>query len=223
MTSQSDMFLEGEGDNYFRRNKPTLDSVVTAYGNETSEVDWLCRALTPFQEQIHSVLEIGCANGAKLERMCSALGAKGAGIDPSALAVADGNQRLQDGKIRLHTGTASSLPFEPQSFDFVYFGFCLYLLDRHDLFPAMSEADRVLKNGGFIAITDFDPIQQHKRPYHHKEGIFSYKQDYSKLLLGSGMYFLVSKTSFSHRWPYFDADGGERVSTSLLFKEIDAY
>jgi len=118
MTSQSDMFLEGEGDNYFRRNKPTLDSVVTAYGNETSEVDWLCRALTPFQEQIHSVLEIGCANGAKLERMCSALGAKGAGIDPSALAVADGNQRLQDGKIRLHTGTASSLPFEPQSFDF---------------------------------------------------------------------------------------------------------
>jgi hypothetical protein len=91
------------------------------------------------------------------------------------------------------------------------------------LFPAIAEADRVLINGGFLAITDLDPIHRHKRPYHHKDGLFSYKQDYSEMFTASGMYFMVSKTSFSHRRPNFDLDGSERVSTTLLFKERDAY
>ena len=114
-------------------------------------------------------------------------------------------------------------PLRPNPYDLVYFGFCLYLLDRRDLFSAIAEADRVLKNGGFVAITDFDPISQHKRPYHHKDSVFSFKQDYSKFFTGSGMYFLVSKSSFSHQQPFLDVDGDERLSTTLLFKEMDAY
>src|SRR5258708_11795718 len=139
------------------------------------------------------------------------------------MAIADGNGKLRGGRIELQAGTASKLPLESQSLDLVYFGFCLYLVDRQDLFSAVAEADRVLKNGGFLAITDFDPIHWHKRPYHHKEGIFSFKRDYSKLFTASGMYFLVAKTRFSHRGASFDPDGGERVSTTLLFKERDAY
>jgi ubiquinone/menaquinone biosynthesis C-methylase UbiE len=223
MSNQSDTFLEGEGDNYFRRNKAALDSTATTWGKQFSEIDWLQQALAPLKDKIHSVLEIGCSNGIKLERICAILGASGSGVDPSRLAVAEGNLRLGEGKIRLHTGTASSLPFETQSFDFVYFGFCLYLLDRQNLFSAIAEADRVLRTGGFLAITDFDPVRQHKRPYHHKEGVFSFKQDYSRFFTESGMYYLVSKNSFSHRQSFFDTEGDERVSTTLLFKEIEAY
>jgi len=174
--------------------------------------------------KINSVLEIGCSNGVNLERMCDLLQATGRGIDPSDLAVTEGNLKFgSGGRIQIHTGTASSLPFETQSFDLVFFGFCLYLLDRNELFAAIAEADRVLKNGGFLAITDFDPIHRHKRPYVHKGGVFSFKQDYSQLFSASGMYYLVGKISFSHRQQFFDVDGNERVSTTLLFKEIDVY
>ncbi len=215
---QSAIFLEGEGDNYFRRNKAALEVRSSA-----SEIVWLGQALSPFKDKVNSVLEIGCSNGAKLEQICGLLHAKGQGIDPSKQAVDEGNRRLSGKVAQLHVGTASRLPFESLSFDFVYFGFCLYLLDRQDLFAATAEADRVLKFGGFLAITDFDPIHRHKRPYHHKDGVFSFKQDYSKIFTESGLYYLVSKNSFSHRQPFFDADGNERVSTTLLFKEIDAY
>ncbi len=216
--NQSAIFLEGEGDNYFLRNKAALEVRSGA-----SEITWLGQALSPFKDKINTVLEIGCSNGAKLEQICGLLDAKGQGIDPSKQAVDEGNLRLSWSGTQLHVGTASRLPFEALSFDFVYFGFCLYLLDRQDLFAATAEADRVLKSGGFLAITDFDPIHRHKRPYHHKDGVFSFKQDYSKVFTESGLYYLVSKNSFSHRQPFFDADGHERVSTTLLFKEIDAY
>jgi ubiquinone/menaquinone biosynthesis C-methylase UbiE len=216
--NQSAIFLEGEGDNYFRRNKAALES-----GTSASEVTWLSHALSPFQTKIGSVLEIGCSNGAKLEQICALLDAKGQGIDPSKQAVDQGNLRLSGSGTQLHVGSASRLPFEGQSFDFVYFGFCLYLLDRQDLFAAIAEADRVLKFGGFLAITDFDPINRHKRPYSHKEGVFSFKQDYAKMFTESGLYYLVAKNSFSHRQTFFDADGNERISTTLLFKEVDAY
>jgi ubiquinone/menaquinone biosynthesis C-methylase UbiE len=216
--NQSAIFLEDEGDKYFVRNKAALELRSGA-----SEVIWLGQALSPFKEKINSVLEIGCSNGAKLEQICSLLDAKGQGIDPSKLAVDEGNRRLLGSGTKLHVGTASHLSFESGSFDFVYFGFCLYLLDRQDLFAAAAEADRVLKFGGFLAITDFDPIHRHKRPYHHKDGLFSFKQDYSKTFTESGLYYLVAKNSFSHRQPFFDMDGNERVSTTLLFKEVDAY
>jgi len=215
---QSAIFLEGEGDNYFLRNKAALEVRTVA-----NEIAWLGQALSPFKGKVNSVLEIGCSNGAKLEQVCALLDAQGQGIDPSKQAVDEGNHRLQGSGAQLHVGTASRLPFESVSFDLVYFGFCLYLLDRQDLLTAMAEADRVLKFGGFLAITDFDPIHRHKRPYHHKEGVFSFKQDYAKVFTESGLYYLVSKNSFSHRQSFFDADGNERVSTTLLFKEVDAY
>lgn len=194
---QSAIFLEGEGDNYFRRNKAALEVRSGA-----SEIMWLGQALSPFKDKVNSVLEIGCSNGAKLEQICGLLDAKGHGIDPSKQAVDEGNRRLSGKVAQLHVGTASRLPFDGLSFDFVYFGFCLYLLDRQDLFTAMAEADRVLKFGGFLAITDFDPIHRYKRPYHHKESVFSFKQDYSKVFTESGLYYLVSKNSFSHRQPF---------------------
>jgi ubiquinone/menaquinone biosynthesis C-methylase UbiE len=215
---QSAVFLEGEGDNYFRRNKAALD-----VPGEANEITWLGRELLSFKEKVNNILEIGSSNGAKLAQICSILHAGGQGIDPSKQAVDEGNLKLAGKNVHLQVGTAATLPFADRSFDLVYFGFCLYLLDRQNLFPAIAEASRVLKNGGFLAITDFDPIHRHKRPYHHKDGVFSFKQDYSRLFTEGGLFYLVSKNSFSHRQTFFDVDGNERVSTTLLYKEIDAY
>jgi ubiquinone/menaquinone biosynthesis C-methylase UbiE len=140
--------------------------------------------------------------------------------------VNSGNERFskkQKAGLHLHVGTANSLPFDSATFDFVFFGFCLYLVDRNEIFQAVAEADRVLKKGGFLAILDFDPGQQHKRIYRHKEGIYSYKTSHADFFTAGGQYYLVAKESFSHAGTQFTTDPDERLSLSILYKEEDCY
>lgn len=200
-----------EGDQWYARNRAALNS------NHQS-VGWLCAQLAPFKAEINAVLEIGCGNGVNLRAICQLLSCRGEGIEPSSLAVQEGNATGGE-MARLQVGVASRLPYADYQFDLVYFGFCLYLLDRKDLLAAVSEADRVLKPGGFLAITDFDPAVRHARPYRHLPGLMSYKQDYAACFLQNGLYHLVAKHSYSHRQFYFDRATDERVATVLLYKE----
>ena len=107
-------------------------------------------------------------------------------------------------------------------FDVVYFGFCLYLVDRFDLFQVVAEADRVLKTGGFLFITDFDPRIAMKRKYHHKEGVYSYKMKYENLFLGSPSYTLIEKRLHHIVNGNLPKDE-DMVSTCVLQKGLDPY
>jgi ubiquinone/menaquinone biosynthesis C-methylase UbiE len=214
---QAKAFLEGEGDNWFQRNKDALGARSAFYETETIK-----RVLGPHRARIKAVLEIGCGNGAKLRDICRFFGAGGCGLDPSAEAIADGKKAGGE-DIAFHVATAAELPLPAASFDLVCFGFCLYLVDRDDIFRAVAEADRVLKSGGFLVIVDFDPARRHKRPYHHKPGLFSYKTSYADFFTAGGHYYLVAKDSFAHGGDGFALDSDERISVSVLYKEIDAY
>jgi len=223
MKSQNSIFKDGEADSWYSRNKEILDEIGSTQKKLPLDLENLSKNLDPFKSEISHILKIGCSNGKKLETLCQSLDASGHGIEPSALAVEEGNSRMKGSPIQLVCGTADELPFESNSFDLVYFGFCLYLVGRQTLLKSLSEADRVLKAGGFLAITDFDPGRMYKRPYSHQEGLFSYEQDYSKNFTESGLYYLVSKSSFSHTKNFFDREGDERISLSLLYKEMDPY
>ncbi len=214
--NQSKIFLENEGDSWFERNKTAVERTSRYYETETIK-----RVLQHCQGSINNILEIGCSNGAKLLDLCDFFNATGYGVDPSTAAVESGNKQHKD--LQLSVSTASELSYNDDTFDLVYFGFCLYLVDRNDIFKAVAEADRVLKRGGFLAILDFDPKQRHKRPYHHKPGLFSYKTSYADFFTTSGHYYLVAKESFSHGANHFTPDSDERVSVSILYKEPDAY
>jgi ubiquinone/menaquinone biosynthesis C-methylase UbiE len=214
--SQSKIFLASEGDGWFERNKAAVNSKSNFY-----ETDTIKRVLQSYKEVINNVLEIGCGNGAKLNDLCQYFNANGNGIDPSSAAIKNGNDLHKH--LDLSVATASNLPHSNNFFDLVYFGFCLYLVDREDIFKAVAEADRVLKSGGFLAILDFDPKQRHKRPYHHKPGLFSYKTSYSDFFTAGGHYYLVAKESFSHGASHFATDSDERVSVSILYKEPEPY
>lgn len=221
--SQNKIFTEGEGDAWFNRNQDHIQTIEQVI--KSPDIRYVLDTLTPFSARINRILEIGCSNGIKLETICQHLNAVGVGVEPSPMAVKNGNDRTKLADTTLVAGTGDKLPSlcMDASFDLVYFAFCLYLFDRNTLMQSLSEADRVLKPGGFLVITDFDPGSHYKRPYNHFQGVFSYKQDYASFYTQSGLYYLMGKHSFSHRVPSFDEFPDERISTSVLYKEIDPY
>lgn len=209
---QRDTFLGGEGDAYFRRNAAVYDA---------GSADRLSFALDVLQHHVTPgarVLEIGCANGLNLERLRRACGTQGSGIDPAGAAIEAGRQAFPT--LDLQIGTAETLPFPDASFDLVWFGFCLYVMDRALLPRAVAEADRVLKDGGVLAIVDFDPGVPVRRRYAPAEGLASYKMDYARMFLGFPQYTLAEKRPFSHSGERFHADPGERLAVQVLYKDL---
>ena len=218
MQKQSDFFINSEGDGWYERNYEMLKEKNETI-NKSKDVQFINQILYPNKENINNILEIGCSSAIKLKSLVKYFNASGAGIDPSVVAIENAKNDATLADLDLRTGIASSLPYASQSCDLVYFSFCWYLLDRTEIFTAVAEADRVLKDGGFLAICDFDNSTPYKRPYHHKEGLFSYKNDYSKIFTGSGHYHLMAKESYSHQAEFFTKEFDERVAISILFKQ----
>ncbi len=210
--TQKDVFLSSEGDAWFTRNQGGLNNESEARRKPVQMLSRYCAPGDP-------VLEIGCADGSNLAALAAAGDIRGYGIEPSAQAVESGRGKFPD--LDLRQGSADRLPFADGQFKLVWFGFCLYLLDRTSLMQAMAEADRVLATGGFLAITDFDPPTPRKRRYHHRDGVFSWKMDYSRILLGNPSYVLVEKASYSHGGLEFHPDPSERVATWILHKSLE--
>jgi len=205
--TQKSSFLAGEGDAWFKRN---------SFGNSGSTLDYVISLITSINGRPRSALEIGCSNGSKLARLCTAFECAGTGIDPSAQAIADGRTKYP--KLRLEVGTADSLPFSDGEFDLVIFGFCLYLCDRQDLFRIAAEADRCLTAGGLLAITDFMPPTPYRNSYSHLDGISSYKFDNRSMFLWNPAYFERAFHVYGHGG-VSKVEPDERTSTVILQKD----
>jgi ubiquinone/menaquinone biosynthesis C-methylase UbiE len=211
MPFQKKAFLTTEGDKYFLRNSAALTGYLDSPVLQAS-VSLYSRYLQPRM----NILEIGCAAGAVLSRF-QAIGCNCYGIDPSAQAIECGRKLYPE--IDFTVGTADALPYPDSHFDFVLFGFCLYLVDRELLPRTIAEADRVLCPRGFVGITDFDPPRPCQRPYKHCREVLSYKMDYSALFAVYPQYVLVDKLSLSHSSDRFTIDPAERVSAVILCRD----
>lgn len=210
--SQKNIFMEGgEGDRYFKRN-------FDKYSKDTlQEIPEHLLFISKYIKKEHKVLEIGCSTGINLERLRILTGCKGFGIDPSRDAIDQGKAFFPE--LLLEIGAADHLSFSSGYFDFVLFGFCLYVVDRSLLPKIVSEADRVVKDKAFLAITDFDSTVPTKRAYQHVPGIFSYKMDYFRLFTAYPHYNLAGKISYSHASSDYADDPNERVATTVLYKD----
>lgn len=205
---QKDIFLAGEGDRYLERNKNTLKN--------KKDIDHLYKVYLKYMKPDMKVLEIGCCDGHNINFYNRKLGCSVYGIDPSKEAINRGRNLYSC--VNLSVGTADELQFPDEYFDFIIFGFCLYLVDRKLLIKVVSEANRVLKDGGYIGITDFDSVIPKKRPYRHYKGIYSYKYDYSKIFLSIPQYSLIEKVNKKSEDEPFMFDDTQRVSTVVLYK-----
>lgn len=134
------------------------------------------------------------------------------GIDPSKKAIKIASTK----NVKAYRGTAEKLKFFDQKFDFLIFGFCLYLCDRDDLFKIAYEADRVLKPNGYIIIYDFFSNTHKKIKYSHHKDVFSYKMDYRKLFRWHPFYSCVY-----HKQNSYIGLNSDFTSISVMKKNIN--
>lgn len=208
--SQRGIFLKSEGNRYYKRNAHA-EHVALGYATIAK---FVCAG--------DVVLEIGCSSGVNLSWLRKNFGCKAFGVDPSIEAIRAG--RCRDRSLRLRVGTAEKLPYPSESCDVVVFGFCLYLVDRQFLSRVVAEADRVLRSGGYLAITDFEPNVPTLRAYKHRKGIFSYKCNYPAIFAAFPHFVIVDKMHYSHDGSSFVKEPGDRVATTVLFKDtVNAY
>lgn len=173
---QSDAFMEGEGQAWLRRNLTKL----------SPENDPVLEAIKTYRIVPANVLEIGCANGWRLDALAQQYDCESYGVDPSG--------HLKTKSSLIYRGTADRLPAHTDCFDLVIYGWCLYLCDPEDYFCIVSEGDRVLKENGYLIVYDFCSDKPYKVEYKHKKGLFSYHYDFSKLWLSHPFYSLVGRT-----------------------------
>ena len=96
----------------------------------------------------HKVLDVGCGKGFLLYELTQVIpGLQIAGLDISAYALENAKPEVQP---YLMQGHARELPFSDKSFDLVYSINTLHNLFLNDLWPAVSEIERV---GGAKHIT----------------------------------------------------------------------
>ena len=220
--NQDRIFRENEGNNWYSRNKLALD--------KEGKVDWPSYLLSLVDERanIGTIVELGCCNGYRLNKIKSCLnpGCRCVGIDAS-------NEAIEDGKIRyagleLYQGLLSDIPLN-EEFDLVIINFVLHWVDRKTLVKSIGEIDRIAKDEGLLIIGDFLPDYQQRRRYHHlpDERVYTYKQDYAKIFESFGTYRELARFAFDHdnNEDYFlkPTASSARGFCSILHKSIEGY
>lgn len=171
----------GEGDAWFTRNlgqlgqhDPVTDAIVNA-------------GIKP-----KYALEVGCANGWRLDKLRKIFNCGILGVEPSMKAGIAAAQL----RVPVHQMTASCLPVSSQGFDLIVYGFSLYLTDPDDWLLIASEGDRALVSGGHLVIHDFwtdAPGTAWSRRYDHRDGLLAYHFDFQALWLAHPRYQLISQ------------------------------
>jgi len=99
------------------------------------------------------VLDIGCGKGFLMFDFTKVVpGIEMYGIDVSSYAIANAKEEIRD---RILEGNATSLPYEDQSFDFVYSLNTFHNLACYDLDKALREMERVGKKNKYLCVESY--------------------------------------------------------------------
>ncbi|MFQ2194262.1 class I SAM-dependent methyltransferase [Aeromonas jandaei] len=210
--NQKDIFIRQEGDSWYERNKH-------GYIHKKIQDDLVFKALQQVNCNPKRILEIGCANGWRVSALSEHFNASGYGIDPSLAAILDGLKAYPN--LQLTQGTAENLPaIEPV--DLIIFGFCLYLCEPNDLFKIASQCHDLLQDKGIIAIVDFHPPHGYYRnEYKHRDGVYSYKMNYSNMICWHPSYQRIFELVQNHD-ESSDLTKDSLVSVQII-KKINAF
>lgn len=210
---QLDAWERGEGNNWFQRN----EAVLTQPEHVAGDIVLRQIALLPIPQR---VLEIGAANCWRLEAIRARYGSDCLGCDVSETAI---DAAVCDyPRIGAYVAPSHDLPPRDSSQDLVIFSFVLHWVDRTYLARTIAEADRVLKPGGHLIISDFLPDAPCRTRYHHRQDmeLWTYKQDYAACWLSLATYQELRRQVWNHDTGELgDCPAGQRAVTVTLRKE----
>jgi len=216
--AQEEQFVKGEADAWFERNREAMKV------RDSSTSDPILRAMENYDIAPERALEIGASNGYRMHALHVWRGCKVAAIEPSAKAVEDGRKSFPE--VDFSIGTACPLPYGNAEFDCVIVCGVFCWVDRSKILQAVSEADRVLADGGHLIIGDFSPLHPQRVLYHHQPdaGIYTYKMNYADIFLASRIYTLLSAQVFDHAGfrPSTEVAPHDRFSVTILKKQFVA-
>lgn len=137
-------------------------------------------------EEINSVLDAGCGIGLNLGMAAEHFNAhRGVGVEPSAEAVALLTERYATQRdLEFTQGVLHQLPFETDTFDLVICWSVLHWVGRDEYLQSIGELIRVARR--YILVMDFFAAKDYRVPYQHREGLFTYKQDFQRIFEASG-------------------------------------
>lgn len=219
-------FSTEDGDRWFRRNRDALGTAV--------EHDWPLKLIEKHLQldQRSSVLEVGCANGWRLAELVRRYYSNCLGMDVSAEAIGVGKKAWPE--LRLYrmgadvgreewvmsTDWLASWPYS-----LVICFFVLHWVDRQGLIRAIENIHYSIPGGGHLIIGDFLPDWPTKVPYHHREGLWTYKLDYAHIFEATGNYRRIERVIFdhdTHQQGGMEIAAYKRCAVTLLRKE-DCY
>lgn len=212
LPSQSESFLEGEGDAWFERNYFNDDQV-----DDFIKKDTILKAVSglPLEKsETIKVLEIGCGQGLRLDYLKQYFKWDVWGIDPSSKAINCLLKKNLNGKV----GTAEKLDFCNKYFDILIYGHCLCWVDRFDLFKVASEADRVLKSDAWIIVKDFWSPFYKKNKYTHKRGLETYKSSIHEMFTWHPAYVVTDHTLRSAGKKTYTDNMENWIATTIIRK-----
>ena len=165
------------------------------------------------------VLEIGCANGNKLNQYSKLLKSKkNYGVDLSKKAILNGKKKYKN----LNLLNISSLEIDKikLNFDLIICGFFLYHLDRELLFQQFDLISKKLNKKGFLLIVDFDPLFKHSNKDFNEKNLVAYKMSYDNFLVESGLFEVIYKLKYKTSTNDKRQFKSDTVSMTL-FRKID--
>ncbi len=209
---QDDIFKKEEADRWFERNKEGL----------VPKEDLIIKIIRDYRllDKASKVLEVGSSNGFRLAKIHEEFGSKVFAIEPSKKAVEDGKSKWDF--ITFYQSTIAEFDESKHflDFDLIIVNSVFHWIDRNHLLISIGKVDNMLKWGGHLILGDFQVHIPIKRKYHHKEGVFTYKQPYKEIFTSSFLYVELFTMAFNHDSKNLAGiDINTYFSVSLLRKE----
>ena len=205
------MIKKKHADKYFLRN-------IHLYNNDLFD-QRIINLIKLNNLNADKVLEIGCANGNKLNQYSKLLKSKkNYGVDLSKKAILNGKKKYKN----LNLLNISSLEIDKikLNFNLIICGFFLYHLDRELIFQQFDLISKKLNKKGFLLIVDFDPLFKHSNKDFNEKNLVVYKMSYDNFLVECGLFEVIYK--FKYKTSTNDKRQFKSDTVSMtLFRKID--